>query len=233
MKFFALLVCAHILGDFLLQPDCMVKHKNNNWVFLIHLFIHGLVGWLCIAQWNVWVVPFYIFATHGLFDWVKRRMSDTAQSFIVNQCLHLLTLFILEYYLNSIGLLPPSGISYKVLVWIAGFVATVQGSGYLVAKVTNKLVEDNNLKIDGLAGGGKLIGQLERILIFLMVVIGQPGGIGFLIAAKSILRFEKAQSEAKHAEYVLNGTLLSFTLAIALNYCLPVKPISFSALPVS
>ena len=47
--------------------------------------------------------------------------------------------------------------------------------------------------------------------------IGQPGAIGFLVAAKSILRFEEAKKQ-KLAEYVLIGTLLSFTLAMALSY---------------
>ena len=39
--------------------------------------------------------------------------------------------------------------------------------------------------------------------------------IGFLVAAKSILRFEEAKKQ-KLAEYILIGTLLSFSLAIAL-----------------
>ena len=67
-----------------------------------------------------------------------------------------------------------------------------------------------------LPNGGRLIGQLERALIFLLVFIGQAGAIGFLVAAKSILRFEEARKQ-KHAEYVLIGTLLSFSLAIALS----------------
>jgi hypothetical protein len=46
--------------------------------------------------------------------------------------------------------------------------------------------------------------------------IGQAGGIGFLGAAKSILRFEEAKKQ-KLAECVSMGTLLSFSLAIALT----------------
>ena len=53
------------------------------------------------------------------------------------------------------------------------------------------------------------------LLIFLFIFIGQPAGIGFLVAAKSILRFEEARQQ-KLAEYVLIGTLLSFSLAVAL-----------------
>src|SRR3989338_5520432 len=42
---------------------------------------------------------------------------------------------------------------------------------------------------DGLTGGGRVIGLLERGLIFAMILLGQPEGVGLLIAAKSILRF--------------------------------------------
>jgi len=218
MKTFTILVCSHILGDFLLQPDCMVKHKNKPWMFLFHLFIHGLLSWLLVAQWSLWMIPLYIIVTHGILDWIKQRVPETATSFIVDQSIHIFLLFVLAVYLNCCRVISSPAIFYKSLVWFSGFVATVQGSSYLVAKVTKKLIEKNDLKLGGLDGGGVLIGQLERALIFLFVVIGQPEGIGFLIAAKSILRFEKAQGETKHAEYVLIGTLLSFTLAIALSY---------------
>ena len=50
--------------------------------------------------------------------------------------------------------------------------------------------------------------------IFIFVITGHPAGIGFLVAAKSILRFEEAK-EQKLAEYVLIGTLLSFSLGTA------------------
>lgn len=61
-----------------------------------------------------------------------------------------------------------------------------------------------------------MIGNLERALIFLLIFIGYPAGIGFLVAAKSILRFEEAKKQ-KLAEYVLIGTLLSFSMAIAIT----------------
>lgn len=64
---------------------------------------------------------------------------------------------------------------------------------------------------------GRIIGNLERSLIFLLVMIGQPTGIGFLIAAKSILRFDATHSDRKQSEYVIVGTLASFALALALS----------------
>jgi hypothetical protein len=79
------------------------------------------------------------------------------------------------------------------------------------------LAEENHPKLEGLANGGKWIGQLERALIFLFIFAGQPEGIGFLVAAKSLLRFEQARQQQLMAEYVLIGTLLSFSVGIALT----------------
>jgi hypothetical protein len=68
--------------------------------------------------------------------------------------------------------------------------------------------------------GGRLIGKLERLLILMLVLAGEPDGIGFLIAAKSILRFNELAGEAdRHvSEYVIIGTLASFAWAIAAGY---------------
>ena len=59
--------------------------------------------------------------------------------------------------------------------------------------------------------GGKIIGYLERSLIFLFILVDYPAGIGFLIAAKSIFRFGELTSpdRRKQAEYIIIGTLLS------------------------
>lgn len=65
-----------------------------------------------------------------------------------------------------------------------------------------------------LKNGGKLIGLLERSLIFILIITANPGGIGFLVTAKSILRYEETKNP-KRTEYILIGTLLSFACAIA------------------
>jgi hypothetical protein len=69
----------------------------------------------------------------------------------------------------------------------------------------------------GFDQGGKLIGQLERALIFLLILAGQPASIGLLIAAKSVLRFGELK-ETEHrmeAEYIIIGTLMSFLFGAA------------------
>ena len=63
-----------------------------------------------------------------------------------------------------------------------------------------------------------MIGLLERALIFLMVLAGQPAGIGFLIAAKSVLRFDTASKDQRASEYVIIGTLASFGWALLVSF---------------
>ncbi|NLT04061.1 MAG: DUF3307 domain-containing protein, partial [Bacteroidales bacterium] len=70
-----------------------------------------------------------------------------------------------------------------------------------------------------LPNAGKWIGYLERILILTFILTGNMEGVGFLLAAKSIFRFGELSkaSEIKTTEYVLIGTLASFTIAIILG----------------
>ena len=78
----------------------------------------------------------------------------------------------------------------------------------------------------GFEQGGMIIGQLERALIFILTLTGQAAGIGFLIAAKSILRYGEAQdpSQRMDAEYIIIGTLMSFGWGILVSYLTLVMP---------
>ena len=68
-------------------------------------------------------------------------------------------------------------------------------------------------KNDGeLPNAGKLIGIVERLLSFAFILLGQYEAVGFIMAAKSLLRF--AEGDKAKSEYVLIGTLLSFSIAI-------------------
>jgi hypothetical protein len=64
---------------------------------------------------------------------------------------------------------------------------------------------------------GRVIGLLERGLIYAFVLSGQYGAIGFTLAAKGFTRFKELENRG-FAEYVLIGTLLSSTLALAAGW---------------
>jgi len=68
---------------------------------------------------------------------------------------------------------------------------------------------------DHLLRAGRVIGVLERILFLIFIVNNHYDAAGFLIAAKSILRFK--ETETAKTEYLLIGSLLSFLIAVLLG----------------
>lgn len=67
--------------------------------------------------------------------------------------------------------------------------------------------------------GGRLLGPLERWLVFAFAVGGNLGALGALVAAKGILRFpeiSRDEPDGMRAEYVLVGSFVSWTLALLL-----------------
>jgi len=63
---------------------------------------------------------------------------------------------------------------------------------------------------------GRLIGYLERILIIVLVVEGSYEGLGFLVAAKGLVRAREFE-EREQAEYFLFGTLLSVVCGLVIG----------------
>ncbi|RLG37678.1 MAG: hypothetical protein DRO01_06970 [Thermoproteota archaeon] len=214
---FLLLVAAHCIADFLLQPDPLIERKREKRFLLLHGIIHAAVSWLAVQAWGIWQLPVYVFVVHTAIDTVKQRYDDTALAFVADQTAHLVSLFALAWWVShfSSQAATTAPLVSRIVITVGGFVATVQGSAFLIGKFTRRLQEENDLELGGLRGGGKWIGQLERALIFVLVFLGQPAAIGFLVAAKSIFRFEEAKKQ-ELAEYILVGTLLSFLLAITL-----------------
>lgn len=222
LSVFVILLSAHIFGDFLLQTDATAKNKSKPWVLLIHSLLHGALVYGLLQQWSAWQVPVVVVVLHGLIDFVKSRRNPTATAFAWDHAAHVLALATIApvaVHLNWCA--PFGGYAWPWIVGFAGFVATVFGAGFFIVTVAAKLIAANaelgkTIKA-GLKDGGKQIGRLERALIFAFILVGEPTGIGFLVAAKSILRFEEAKQQPV-AEYVLIGTLWSFGLAMALAW---------------
>jgi hypothetical protein len=66
---------------------------------------------------------------------------------------------------------------------------------------------------DGEFNRGRIIGILERVLLYVFLLQGHYAAIGFVLAAKAFTRF-KALDDRSFAEYVLIGTLLSACFAL-------------------
>jgi hypothetical protein len=213
------LLAAYLVVGFFLCDNGRA-HEKLRFRFL-NALVHAAFSYIFLQEWVAWWVPVYVFIVFLIIESIPWYRSRPATDFVINQIAHVFSLLLLGWLCQRFwGITEFSGVGYKSIIIIAGLIATVRGiARYIerfVAPLIEELKEEKELKFSGLRNGGKLIGQLERSLIFLLVFINQPMGIGFLVAAKSILRFEEAKDQ-KLAEYVLIGTLLSFSLAIGIT----------------
>ena len=116
---------------------------------------------------------------------------------------------------------------FSILIVIAGYFVVTWVAGKLVAFLLKQILRSAGEQEDtefrpGIRKMGQYIGWLERTLALTFVLLGHYNGIGFVLAAKSILRYGEIKSEGdrKLAEYVIVGTLLSFSLAVMLGAAL-------------
>ena len=117
---------------------------------------------------------------------------------------------------------------HTLLMILAGYFAATVLAGvivgatlrYVLASTGNKALLEQK---PGIGGMGKFIGYVERFLIITLMLIGFNNGIGFVLAAKSILRYGSQKGDedkAAFTEYVIFGTLLSYALAIIVGAAL-------------
>jgi Protein of unknown function (DUF3307) len=222
-------ICAHLIADYLLQSSAMVRHKKRlkekSWMLYVHCLLHGLLIYLFTAQWSNFWLPLVVAVSHFFIDWWKLNRPDKTIYFITDQLLHiavLVSLFLMtqisredfitwfSYWWKNEKMWAIA-MGYMLLVWPLSFLI-----GYLTQRWRNDIGVQLERTAASLAEAGKWIGMFERILIFTFVITNQYAGVGLLIAAKSILRFNETKKESgrKESEYILIGTLISFAFAI-------------------
>ena len=215
----AFLLLAHALADFVLQPRRMALGKRDPLQLLLHGAIVLITAQLALGQFTA--PPLLaLAAAHIAIDAIKAHLSaPTLAAYLGDQALHLVTIVATATLfpgLAATGLWAAHPWWPPVAALAAGaIIATLAGGyavGFLMARFTDAELPP------GLADGGRVIGLLERGLIFTLVLVGQPAGIGFLIAAKSILRFESTSRDQRAGEYVIIGTLASFGWALIAAY---------------
>lgn len=215
-------ITAHLLTDFTFQPDKNAREKNNNGFrskFLKwHILITFAISWLLSFQLKFVLASIVIAILHWIVDGLKKHIQNNKiigkYAFFIDQFLHLFFITLIVWLFSLIfELNPVFSISFntKYLLVIASIVLCTKPSNIIVKEIFNVFEIYINGK-DDLPNAGKLIGIVERMLVLAFIIINQFQAVGFLIAAKSILRFKN--DETIKTEYVLIGTMLSFGIAI-------------------
>lgn len=217
----AALLLAHVVADFVLQTGYVALNKRRAPVLLLHGAIVLLTAQAALGRVDLWELP--VLATlHAAIDWLKARFASSGlAAFLADQGAHLALLIALAAWRPDLwagGFWAALGADWlpAAMVLVAGAILATRAGGFAVGMLMAPWADDDLPK--GLTNGGKLIGLLERGLIFVLVMVDQPAGIGFLVAAKSVLRFETTSKDQRAGEYVIIGTLASFGWALIAAY---------------
>lgn len=233
MEFTHLLILqfiAHLLTDYTFQDDKKAANKNENGFnspFLKwHILTMFLCSWLLSFQLKFIVASLIIAITHWIIDGFKPKLNKNKYTknyaFFSDQLLHLIIIYIVVFIFSmkfDLATYLNFGISIKQLLIITAFLITTKPANILIREIFQLYqIKVDVKKDDELLKAGRLIGILERWLILIFILVGQFQAVGFLIAAKSILRYSpKNEDGFNKTEYVLIGTMLSFGIAIAVG----------------
>lgn len=212
------LLAAHLLGDFLLQPNSWVMSKNTKKIKSGALYLHVLVitvlTYLLLWDWSHWYIPLLIGGTHLLIDIWKCYRKNTLTYFLVDQAAHVLVILLVWTILYGQVDLPGLAADNRLWLCFIGYYVVIWPLGIGIGKATEKWQRSAHMNEGGLDKAGIWIGRCERVLVLTFIITGQYTALGFLMAAKSILRFtDKDEMTQKKTEYVLVGTLMSFASA--------------------
>ncbi|MCL7763872.1 DUF3307 domain-containing protein [Polaribacter sp. Z014] len=229
MLLFLKFLLAHILGDFVFQPEKWVKNKEEKKVKSVKLYYHIALHALflvLILQFNFkkyWLAFLLIICSHYLIDLLKlylQKKNTKRIWFFIDQILHLLLLAFATSFYVDFSLSPKNLITNPILLLIVFLLLVIFVSSIVIKIIITQWNPENKKENDdSLAKAGRYIGILERLFVFTFVITNHWEAIGFLLAAKSVFRFGDLTSskDRKLTEYILIGTLLSFGIAIFLG----------------
>ena len=207
------LLLAHLVADYPLQNSWIITNKKKPAAMAAHIGVVFLLTLIALRG-EVWPA-LTIAAIHLGIDLVKTHLApETLWAYIADQLAHFATIIGVLWFWPMLGTLWPEAPAFVqyLLAVTSGLILCVLAGGPAIGLLMKGFAFDLPAS---LPEAGKMIGQLERAVIFLLVLAGYPGGVGFLIAAKSILRFDK---DPKASEYVIIGTLASFGWALLVSF---------------
>lgn len=222
---FIQLILAHLLGDFILQPNSWVADKENRKLkssyLYFHVLIHTVLSFIFLWDLKLWWVAVLVGISHFIIDACKlsfQKIQTKKRWFFIDQVLHVAVIGGISLYFGEFNFEFLKDQDFLKMIMAALFLTSPASIfiKLLLSSWTPVTVEENSVQSDSLSSAGKYIGILERLLVFTFIVVNHWEGVGFMIAAKSVFRFsDLAQAkQRKLTEYVLIGTLLSFGIAV-------------------
>lgn len=251
------LFTAHLLADFILQSSAQIAGKQaGRWSsFAAHGATHGVTSLLLLALFvpptiglsSTYIVLLLLVAGHLAVDGCKLRAQErwpapVVRLFLGDQLVHVLLVLLSAAALvgsspvTLFRLLQAWALAHREPLLTAGAISitVIFAGGFLIQLLLTpfrpasaSMDADSSPRRHGMPNAGMYIGWLERAIVMTAIVMGEHTLVGFVIAAKAIIRFK--ETELDFAEYFLLGTFLSLLIAGAgaLLFRAFVGPIAF------
>ena len=233
-----MLFIIHVLSDFHWQSQDMADRKSSEWFVLgKHLVIVGIpLACLTILLPEMLSINAFIFLSHAIIDSIKRMLPATwirtnqqqQIAFVMDQLAHLIAIVLIYQSLWTANDTPVWWFQWEYLLRIILFILIITKpmnivfklffSKYQVKELSHLLLDkasptsqqkEIQEEEETVAGAGALIGNLERIIMGLFLILGQYAAIGLVFTAKSIARYDRISKSQAFAEYYLIGSLFS------------------------
>lgn len=234
--FLTLQFLAHVLADYFFQTQRMAIEKNSigfkSRLLPVHVLIVFTCSWVLSFQVEFFVGAGIIAIIHYIIDGFKEKANKHPilwkYAFFIDQLLHGIVFVVVSLFFERFhGFQPLFEIpaSATIVAIVIAYLLCLKPANIVIKEVFRSsqidvaIAQQEKTEIldetDELPNAGKLIGILERILTLTFILIGQYQAVGFLIAAKSVLRYK--DTNTLKTEYVLIGTMLSFGIAVVLG----------------
>lgn len=222
---FTQLILAHLLGDFILQPNSWVSDKENRKLkskyLYLHVLIHTVLSFIFLWNLDLWWIAALVGISHLIIDSAKlyfQNIKTKKRWFFIDQLLHIAVIAGVSFYFSEFNFDFLKDQNTLKIIVAALFLSSPASIiiRTLLSSWTPAPETQTSLQTESLSSAGKYIGILERLLVFTFIMVNHWEGVGFMVAAKSVFRFsDLAQAkQRKLTEYVLIGTLLSFGMAV-------------------
>lgn len=227
----------HVLGDFYFQTDKIVQKRREQYgavlkhgviytlVMLVTLFV-GVSNVLDSIKLCILTGVFHLGIDSAKFlyekKWKESNPWITKHLFEIDQVIHLFSIIIAwfafgrdssvrDFFTIKIGALP-----ILPVVFVFGILSILRPIGIWISESDLRKYNAQKDNTKDIKHAGKIIGYWERVIVFILLLYGQFGAIGFVLTAKSVARFKEIELNQELAEYYLIGTLMSMGMVLGI-----------------
>lgn len=123
--------------------------------------------------------------------------------------------WLVDWY-DTLEIAALQGVSFTSFALGAGCLVFLVDSANIIVRMVLASTDAGVMASEQTLKGGRVLGPIERIMIFALALSGEYAALTAVVAAKGILRFPEISRDVagRKAEYVLVGSFVSWALAL-------------------